>query len=55
MSPAIHNAAFTEVGFDGIYLPMLVEPDYESFKSFIDDFQHFDGMNLLGPVGDDPA
>jgi 3-dehydroquinate dehydratase / shikimate dehydrogenase len=48
MSPAIHNAAFTEVGFDGIYLPMLVEPDYDSFKSFIDGFQNFDGMNLSG-------
>ncbi len=48
MSPAIHNAAFTEIGFDGIYLPMLVEPDYESFKLFIDGFQNFDGMNLSG-------
>jgi len=48
MSPAIHNAAFTEVGFDGVYLPMLVEPDYESFKSFIDGFQNFEGMNLSG-------
>jgi 3-dehydroquinate dehydratase / shikimate dehydrogenase len=48
MSPAIHNAAFTKVGFDGIYLPMLVEPDYDSFKSFIDGFQNFDGMNLSG-------
>ena len=48
MSPAIHNAAFAEVGFDGIYLPMLVEPDYDSFKSFIDGFQNFEGMNLSG-------
>lgn len=48
MSPAIHNAAFSEVGFDGVYLPMLVEPDYESFKSFIEGFMDFDGMNLSG-------
>ena len=38
MSPAIHNAAFTAVKFDGVYLPMLVEADYESFKSFVEEF-----------------
>jgi 3-dehydroquinate dehydratase/shikimate dehydrogenase len=48
MSPAIHNAAFSEVGFDGVYLPMLVEADYESFKSFIEGFRNFEGMNLSG-------
>jgi 3-dehydroquinate dehydratase/shikimate dehydrogenase len=48
MSPAIHNAAFAEIGFDGVYLPMLVEPDYESFKLFLDGFQNFEGMNLSG-------
>ncbi|HEY1921580.1 MAG TPA: shikimate dehydrogenase [Tepidisphaeraceae bacterium] len=48
MSPAIHNAAFTAVGYDGIYLPLLVEPDYASFKAFIDRFLAFEGMNLCG-------
>lgn len=48
MSPAIHNAAFSEIGFDGVYLPMLVEPDYDSFKSFIEGFLRFEGMNLSG-------
>jgi 3-dehydroquinate dehydratase/shikimate dehydrogenase len=48
MSPAIHNAAFTETGFDGVYLPMLVEPDYDSFKLFIEAFMAFEGMNLSG-------
>jgi len=48
MSPALHNAAFTATGFDGIYLPMLVEPDYESFKNFLDDFAKFEGLDLTG-------
>jgi 3-dehydroquinate dehydratase/shikimate dehydrogenase len=48
MSPAIHNAAFTAVKFDGVYLPMLVEADYESFKSFVEEFSRFEGMDLCG-------
>jgi 3-dehydroquinate dehydratase/shikimate dehydrogenase len=48
MSPAIHNAAFSAVGHDGIYLPMLVEPDYESFRNFMADFLNCDGMELSG-------
>ena len=38
MSPAIHNAAFDSVGFDGIYVPLLVQPYYESFKAFMEDY-----------------
>ena len=48
LSPAIHNAAFTAVGYDGVYLPLLVEPDYQSFKSFIEGFGQFPGMDLSG-------
>lgn len=36
MSPAIHNAAFDKLVYDGIYLPMRVEPDFESFRAFVD-------------------
>ncbi len=36
MSPAIHNAAFDAIAYDGIYLPMRVEPDFGSFKAFVD-------------------
>jgi len=36
MSPAIHNAAFAEVGFDGVYLPMLVQGGYDQFEQFLD-------------------
>jgi 3-dehydroquinate dehydratase/shikimate dehydrogenase len=48
LSPAIHNAAFTAVGYDGVYLPMLVEPDYQGFKSFMEDFLKFPGLDLSG-------
>jgi 3-dehydroquinate dehydratase/shikimate dehydrogenase len=48
MSPAIHNAGFDAIGFDGVYLPMLVEPSYESFKAFMETFVPFEGLHLSG-------
>ena len=48
MSPAVHNAAFDATGFDGLYLPLLVNPGYESFKAFMESFIHFDGLHLSG-------
>ncbi len=48
MSPAIHNACFDEVGYDGVYLPMLVEPGYESFKAFMETFLEFKPLHLSG-------
>jgi len=35
MSPAIHNAAMAECGFDAVYLPFRVEPGYEPFEAFV--------------------
>jgi 3-dehydroquinate dehydratase/shikimate dehydrogenase len=48
MSPAIHNGAFDAVGHDGVYLPLLVNPGYESFKAFMESFLGFDGLHLSG-------
>jgi 3-dehydroquinate dehydratase / shikimate dehydrogenase len=48
MSPAIHNAAFDDVEFDGVYLPLLVEPNYESFKAFMETFLNFPKLDLRG-------
>jgi 3-dehydroquinate dehydratase/shikimate dehydrogenase len=48
MSPAIHNAAFETVGHDGVYLPMLVNPGYESFKAFMESFLAFAQLDLSG-------
>jgi 3-dehydroquinate dehydratase/shikimate dehydrogenase len=48
MSPAIHNAAFDRVGYDGVYLPLLVNPGYESFKAFMESFLAFAPLDLAG-------
>src|SRR5207302_7354276 len=48
MSPAIHNAAFDAVGHDGVYLPMLVNEGYESFKAFMETFLDFWPLHLSG-------
>jgi len=48
MSPAIHNAAFEKTGFDGIYLPLLVNEGYESFKAFMESFLAFGPLDLSG-------
>ncbi|HWP39449.1 MAG TPA: shikimate dehydrogenase, partial [Tepidisphaeraceae bacterium] len=48
MSPAVHNAAFEATGHDGVYLPMLVQPGYESFKAFMEDFANYQPLHLRG-------
>lgn len=48
MSPAIHNAAFDAIGHNGVYLPFLVEPGYESFKAFMETFLTFTPLHLSG-------
>jgi 3-dehydroquinate dehydratase/shikimate dehydrogenase len=48
MSPAIHNAGFDAVGHDGVYLPLLVNPGYESFKAFMESFLAFEPLDLSG-------
>ncbi len=48
MSPAIHNAAFDKTGHDGVYLPLLVNAGYESFKAFMETFVPFGGLHLSG-------
>jgi len=48
MSPAIHNAAFDATSFDGVYLPMLVDGSYESFKAFMETFAPIESLHLSG-------
>ena len=36
MSPAILNAAFGEIGYNAVYLPLRIEPNYADFKAFVD-------------------
>ncbi|NIA07615.1 MAG: shikimate dehydrogenase [Actinobacteria bacterium] len=48
LSPAIHNAAFEDIGFDGLYLPFLIEPAYERFAAFMDSFLAREFLDLRG-------
>ena len=48
MSPAIHNAGFDAIGFDGVYVPLLVQPGYESFKAFAETLIAFAPLDLAG-------
>ncbi len=48
MSPAIHNAGFDAVNHDGVYLPLLVNGGYESFKAFMESFLNFESLDLSG-------
>ncbi|MEM6562674.1 MAG: type I 3-dehydroquinate dehydratase, partial [Planctomycetota bacterium] len=48
MSPAVHNAAFDATDFDGVYLPMLVQGSYESFKAFMETVARFEPLHLTG-------
>ena len=35
LGPAVHNAGFEAAGFDGVYLPLPVPPEYEHFKATV--------------------
>lgn len=48
LSPAIHNDAFEHLDFDGVYVPLPVEPGYDSFKAFAESFVEFAPLNLRG-------
>lgn len=36
MSPAIHNTAFDATGYDGLYVPLRIEPGRDNFLRFMD-------------------
>ncbi len=48
MSPAVHNAGFDAVIFDGVYVPLLVDPSYAAFKAFMESFLAFEPLQLSG-------
>ena len=48
LSPAVHNAAFEHAHVNAVYLPMLVQPGYESFKAFMEEFLAFKPLDLRG-------
>jgi len=48
LSPRIHNAAFAEIGFDAVYLPLWVEGDPAAFVEAMREFA-FDGYSITIP------
>jgi 3-dehydroquinate dehydratase/shikimate dehydrogenase len=51
LSPAIHNAGFTAMGFDGVYLPMPIPPEYEHFKATVLSWLDMPGVDFRGLRG----
>lgn len=47
-SPAMHNAGFERVGFDGVYLPLPVAAGYESLKATLTELLASDSLDLMG-------
>jgi 3-dehydroquinate dehydratase/shikimate dehydrogenase len=48
MSPAIFNAAFSECHVNGLYLPLLVDPDYDVFAGFLDNLRERPWLGAQG-------
>ncbi len=48
LSPAVHNAGFSAIGYDGVYLPMPVAPSYEAFKATLASFLDVAPLHLTG-------
>lgn len=48
LSPGLHNAAFEETSFDGLYIPLLVDPDYETFAGFLDGLRQRPWLDMRG-------
>lgn len=48
MSPAIHNAGFEAVGYNGVYLPMPIPPAYEAFKATVLSWLDFKDLHFSG-------
>ncbi len=54
LSPPIHNAGFDAVGYNGVYLPMSIPPEYEHFKATVAEWLacaplHFHGASVTIP------
>ncbi len=48
ISPVIHNAGFTAIDFDGVYVPLAVEPGYDKFCAALDAIRQCPGLNPGG-------
>jgi len=48
LSPAIHNAAFTELGIDAVYLPLPISPTHHALADLVHRARRCDMLNLSG-------
>lgn len=48
LSPAIHNAGFEAIGFDGVYLPLRIPTEYEHFKATVGSFLSMESLHFSG-------
>jgi len=48
LSPHIHNAAFTHLNYNAIYLPIPIPPEYEHFKATLGSFIEDDNLDFSG-------
>jgi len=48
LSPALYNGVFDATGFNGVYLPLLVEPSREIFNGFIDGVRQRKWLDFQG-------
>lgn len=46
LSPLVHNAAFDAAGFDGVYLPLPVPPEWEHFKATVGALADHEALHL---------
>ncbi len=47
-SPRFHNDRFAGLGFDGVYLPLPVRPEWEQFKATVGDFVDHRRLDFRG-------
>jgi len=47
-SPHLHNAGFTAVGHDGVYLPLPVPPEWEHFKASVGALVDHERLDFAG-------
>ncbi len=48
LSPLIHNTAFTQVGYNGLYIPLLVDGGREGFYAFMEAVQQRPWLGMKG-------
>jgi len=47
-SPNLHNAGFSAIGHDGVYLPLPIPPEYEHFKATVGALIDAPGLGFRG-------